>query len=72
MRKSTLLAFCITALAGGFLTLAWTWQRAPTCGLRPQYEMSFLKYAADQSISLVAVVALSAATMFVIQKLRAR
>jgi hypothetical protein len=72
MRKSTILTFCVTALAGGFLALAWTWLRAPSCGLHPRYEMSFLKYAADKSISLMVVVALAAAAVYVIQKLRAR
>ena len=72
MRRSTLLTFYVTALAGGLLALAWTWLRAPTCGLRVQYEGSFLKYAADNSISLVAVVTLSAAIVYVIQKLRTR
>jgi hypothetical protein len=72
MRKSTLITFCVTALAGGFLALVWTWLRAPTCGLRPQYEMSFMKYAADKSVSLVVAVTLSAAVVYVIQKLRGR
>ena len=72
MKRATILTFCVTALAGGFLALAWNWLSAPTCGLRPQYEMSFLKYAADKSTSLLVVVTLSAAVVYVIQKLRAR
>lgn len=72
MRRATLLTFCVTALAGGFLALAWTWLRAPTCGLRPRYEMSFLTYAAHESIPFLVLVTLSAAVVYAIQKLRAR
>ena len=72
MRRLSIITFCVTALMGGFLALLWTWLRAPTCGLRPQYEMSFLKYAADKSISLLAVVLLSAVAVHLIQRLRSK